>query len=355
MSPRKQMIVGGFLAVVALAVIYVNLSSSVPKDGKALPAFTTDVVGTAPWSMPLAPRPDDIRFAIIGDRGGLSRPGVFNQAMKQIDWLKPEFVLSVGDLIEGEVEDAATVEAEWKQVEAEVANLRVPFFYVPGNHDLNTPVTVEAWKQKRGPSYYHFIYKNVLFVVLNTEDPAMPMALEGAQVYREELATLVASGEEAFHNLHNTRVAAERATAAIDGRPRPAEYAGSTNEAKFSKDQIAYVKKVLDENRNVRWTFFLMHKPAWKTDGNFAEVEPLFAGRNYTVVAGHYHSFDHTVREGHDYFTMATTGGIGTTDGPGKMDHIAWVTVGDKEPSVAVIKLNGLLDSSGKSGQTSAY
>ena len=33
--------------------------------------------------------------------------------------------------------------------------------------------------------------------------------------------------------------------------------------ARFSAEQIAYVKKVLSDNKKVRWTVVLMHKPVW--------------------------------------------------------------------------------------------
>lgn len=40
-------------------------------------------------------------FAIVSDRTGWHRPGVFESAMARLNWLSPDFVMSVGDLIEG--------------------------------------------------------------------------------------------------------------------------------------------------------------------------------------------------------------------------------------------------------------
>src|SRR5262245_35417968 len=45
--------------------------------------------------------PGIFRFAIITDRTGGPRAGVFERAIDQLNWLQPEFVVSVGDLIEG--------------------------------------------------------------------------------------------------------------------------------------------------------------------------------------------------------------------------------------------------------------
>ena len=45
--------------------------------------------------------PDDFQFAVIGDRSGGNRPGVFPAAVDLLNLLRPEFVMSVGDFIEG--------------------------------------------------------------------------------------------------------------------------------------------------------------------------------------------------------------------------------------------------------------
>ena len=68
------------------------------------------------------------------------------------------------------------------------------------------------------------------------------------------------------------------------------------------------------------------------------------------MIAAHYHYFTHEVRKGRDYYTMGTTGGIAHQDGPGKMDHLAWITMTPTGPHLALIKLTGLLDQDGNSG-----
>ena len=45
--------------------------------------------------------PDEFHFAIVSDRTGGHRPGIFPDAMKKLNMLRPEFVICVGDLIEG--------------------------------------------------------------------------------------------------------------------------------------------------------------------------------------------------------------------------------------------------------------
>ena len=52
-----------------------------------------------PWTG-LTPNaaPDGFQFAVVADRTGGHRKGVFSKAVKQVNLLQPEFVLSVGDL-----------------------------------------------------------------------------------------------------------------------------------------------------------------------------------------------------------------------------------------------------------------
>ena len=52
-----------------------------------------------------------------------------------------------------------------------VKRFEMPFFYVPGNHDLANKTLVAKWGERYGKKYYHFVYKNVLFLCLNSENP----------------------------------------------------------------------------------------------------------------------------------------------------------------------------------------
>src|SRR5206468_2697058 len=55
-----------------------------------------------PWTnLELNNKERDFQFVIVTDRTGGHRPGVFGEAVRKINLLQPEFVISVGDLIEG--------------------------------------------------------------------------------------------------------------------------------------------------------------------------------------------------------------------------------------------------------------
>ena len=54
-----------------------------------------------------------VRFAIIADLTGGERAGVFKVGAKAINAMKPDFIMSIGDLIEGGTEDIDQMNKEW--------------------------------------------------------------------------------------------------------------------------------------------------------------------------------------------------------------------------------------------------
>ena len=304
--------------------------------------------GPAPWTKAPAPEPDTIRFAVIGDRTGLARPGVFEQAVLQADGLRPEFLINVGDLVEGYTSDSAELAREWDEIETAIGKMTVPFFYVAGNHDLGNQAMLDIWRQKRGEPYYHFTYKDALFLVLDTEDPPRDMPADYAQQFRG-LAALMKTdpkGTEEKLKASLAEVNAKRAAGGSD--PKLAEIEG----ARFSAKQVDWALKILRENPDARWTFVLMHKPAWALHSKeFEQIEAALGTRGYTVIAGHNHYYRHETRRGRDYITMGTAGAVSHQHGPGEMDHLAWVTLGKDAPAISLLRLDGILDKAGESGQ----
>ncbi len=281
-----------------------------------------------------ANHPEAFQFAIVGDRTGGHRPGVFRHAIERINQLQPEFVVGVGDLIEGYKEDVSELQREWDEFDDIVDALDMPFFYTVGNHDMGNGISRDLWRERHGRDYYHFIYRDVLFISLNTEDPpvVLPPETLARQTWLEET---MRDDPEKIRRLLRER---KKETGAGDERPRlPGQVA-------ISEAQVAWVKELLAANNRVRWTILLMHKPAWEYDSPaFTRIEQLLADRPYTVIAGHEHYFNYSRRSDRDYITMATTGGIWLTEGGGSFDHIAWVTMTDQGPLITNIALCGLL------------
>ena len=275
------------------------------QEQKAFEIFNMDDE-VHPWThLDFKNDPQDFQFAIVADRTGLHRKGVFANAVEKLNLLNPEFVMSVGDLIEGLTEDTATIYAEWHEFDSLVNRLEMPFFYLPGNHDVSNPVMEEIWERKFGRSYYHFLYKDALFIAMNSVD----------------------------------------------------------NGGTVSEEQFSYVQKALADHPDVRWTFLFLHHPMWdfaSIDGNyvnpritnyasltgFARIEEVLKGRKYTVFAGHTHSYIHKVRQDNNYYVLATTGGGSPLQGPrfGQFDHITWVTLTNNGPDILNLRLEGMLD-----------
>jgi len=253
-----------------------------------------------PWTDPAAGGTGDrFHFAIVSDRTGGHRQGVFADAIRKVNLLDPDFVISVGDLVEGNTDDEAEIDRMWDEFETIVAPLTMPFYYVPGNHGLTNDVMERIWTQRFGRSYYHFTYRNVLFMCLNTEEMGgMGLSLE----------------------------------------------------------QVGYFREALAQHAGARWTFVFMHRPLWmpQEDPGWLEVEKLLQDRPYTVFAGHLHQYLKSRRFNRRYFVLATTGAASSLAGPahGLFDHIMWVSVGDDRPRISNLMLDGIWDDKVRTEQT---
>ena len=295
--------------------------------------------------------PDDFQFAIIADNAGGARPGVLAAAVELVNLLQPEFVVNVGDLIEGYSDDEGEVREWWKELDEYLERLDMPFFFVPGNHDINTPASVKVWRERFGDGrdYYHFVYKNVLFLMINTEDPPkQPADLEKLSPERYQL--IVESYQVMQEIQEKEHLTAEDAARLLEVAEPVEEWVG---EIHISDDQVQYFKEILKANPDVRWTFCFLHSPPWQSasgvgrdPGNFPKIEALLADRPYTVFAAHTHTYDHVVRNGRDYITTACTGALNIPR-PGAIDHVVWVTVTDEGPKIANLLLSGMLDKRG--------
>jgi hypothetical protein len=116
----------------------------------------------------------------------------------------------------------------------------------------------------------------------------------------------------------------------------------------FNDAQIAFLKDALAQNDDVRWTFLFLHEPAWENPSkSFKEIQRLLQNRSHTFFAGHLHYYDYDEIDGREYITMGPAGASFHYDGPGNVDHIAWVTMTDDGPQIANIALKGLFDRKG--------
>ncbi len=321
-------------ALILAAALYLSGCGSEPIDRPASYQGSEDLPRTR---KPFLADPDNFQFVVVADRTGGHRPGVFDQAMDKINLLQPEFVMCVGDLIEGYSEDDSTLNAEWDELDSMVDKLQMPFFYTVGNHDISNNRMRDLWLARNGRDYYHFVYKNVLFLSLNTEDP--PIALSEREYSGQ--TRLQKMMEEDPEGTQAMLLQRSKPRVAGGAKPQPSEVA-------ISDEQLRYMKQALAENPDVRWTMLFMHKPAWETDNvQFQQIETALGDRPYTVIAGHEHYYMYSRRHGRDYLDLATTGGIWINQGPGNVDHITWITMTGEGPVIGNIRLDGLMDKYG--------
>ncbi|WKK65916.1 metallophosphoesterase family protein [Lutimonas zeaxanthinifaciens] len=281
--------------------------------------------------------PANFQFAIIGDRtGGANVKGTYAAAMDQLNLLQPEFVINVGDLIEGYTREKEELHSQWNEVEGLISKLKMPFFYTPGNHDLSYPEAKEVWNERFGQGYYSFLYHNVLFLVLNSEDAQRmepPPGMEESIKLYNRLQT------------ENPQKAKEMLAEFMKDE---AVVAGLTKPVEFPEEQLNWIKNTLQEHSNVRWTFLFMHEPAWENPSeSFREIQLLLKGRSFTWFAGHLHYYDYDNIDGSEYITMGPAGASWHHDGPGNVDHITWVTMKEEGPEIGNIALKGIFDRKG--------
>ena len=277
-----------------IALLFLGLSVSAQDNRPVI--RVEQMQGPTPWSnLDINDGANQFQFAIVTDRTGGLRPGIFLDGVKKLNLLQPEFVMSVGDLIEGYTEDTVELNRQWKEFNGFINELQMPFFYIPGNHDITNAVMDKKWKSLFGPTYYHFVYKDVLFLCLNSED----------------------------------------------------EYRGA-GRGTINTPQYEYVKKVLADNPNVKWTLVFMHQPLWMQEDpkRWGDVEKLLTNRKHSVFVGHIHRYIKFERNNGKYFTLATTGGGSSLRGPalGEFDHVVWVTMTEKGPVMANLMLDGIWD-----------
>jgi UDP-2,3-diacylglucosamine pyrophosphatase LpxH len=266
------------------------------KIGTAL--VLPQIDGPKPWSAkPALTDPNRFSIAIMTDRTGGHRPGIWMQAVERINWLRPDFVVSVGDLIEGYTEDDDEIAAQWTEFLGFIEQMEMKFFFVPGNHDVTNPKLHRIWREKFGREWYSFDYKGVHFVCLNSEDPS----------------------------------------------------------AHIGDEQLAWLKSDLSQNSAARWTLVFLHKPIWTyserdqlagnpDSTNWTKIAEMLGERPHTVFAGHVHHYVQYQRNGRDYYSLATTGGSSAMRGLpyGEFDHITWLTMEKDGPRVANLLLDGV-------------
>jgi len=269
------------------------------------------------------PKEDDaFGFVVFGDRTGGPPEGiaVLKQAVADTNLLDPDLVLTVGDLVQGynTTEPWMAQAREYKDCMAE---LRMPWFPVAGNHDIywRGEGKPDGQHEKNyetvfGPLWYAVQHKQCWFVVLYSDegDPK--------------------TGEKNFNKPECQRI---------------------------SQEQFDWLADTLKKAKGARHVFVFLHHPRWlqQYGDDWQKVHELLAanGNVSAVFGGHIHHmrFD-GVRDGIEYHTVASVGAHLPMEAPdvGFLHQFHVVTVRPEGIKVAAVPVGVLIDPRTMDGAT---
>ena len=236
---------------------------------------------------------DEFRFVIVGDRSGAPQWGLMPQAFREINQLCPDFVISVGDLIDGYGDAPGEIHRLWNELDQEVSILKSPFVYIPGNHDIWSATSRGVYEARYGPTYRSFNYRGLHFVTLDTERTDE----QGQRIDR------------------------------IEG------------------EQFDWLRDDIARNRDARQILLFMHRPIWQT-GGLDDVYELLKGLPVHIFCGHYHRYGYQEIHGIPHVILGAVAASMPEDGIealGRFRHYVLATVRDSELKLALIRLGGVM------------
>jgi hypothetical protein len=274
---------------------------------------------TSPVDLPLPNEEDAFFFVVFGDRTGGPDEGVavLKDAVRDVNLLEPDFVITVGDLIQGYNRPEEWM-SEMREFKGVMDELICPWFPVAGNHDTywrpledpDMPVGQhdENYEMHFGPLWYAFEHKGSLFIALYSD--------EGNPE----------TGEKNFRKPESQRM---------------------------SPEQFAWLEGILDKQaKDAQHVFLFLHHPRWRKGGygdDWDRVHELLtkAGNVRAVFAGHIHqmTYDGPV-DGIEYLSLATVGGGQSFRVPrvGHLHHFNTVTVRDEQIAMAAVPVGEFID-----------
>jgi DNA repair exonuclease SbcCD nuclease subunit len=251
---------------------------------------------------------EQFSFIVMGDNRPtgpkMPLPRTLFQIFDEIKILRPDFVLSVGDVGYGYRQTRQQFLNELDRFQSLIDNLALPFFNAPGNHEIQgKPEALTIMKQRYKEQYGSFNYANAHFIVLNTEE----------------------IGEEGT----------------IAGK------------------QLEWLKKDLEASKSATHIFILMHRPMYsllnpdfdpqkrisfisrKTRDELAELFSKYPIK--IVFAGHEHLFNQETLNGITYVTAGGSGApLYAPPQRGGFSHYIIVKVNGSQISYDVVEPNHL-------------
>lgn len=246
---------------------------------------------------------DIFTVALIADRAGGWPEDIkhLKRAVYEINQLNPEFVVHIGDMVEGYTRNVDLWMQEYEEFQSVMNQLRMPWYPTVGNHevisgsrDANDRTFEELYKKHFAPLYYSFDYKNSHFICLYTDEA------------RQSQVT-------------------------------------------FSDKQIQWLENDLKsaDKTNI---FVFMHKPVWEenyeSSGWWQKIHELL--KKYpvrVVIAGHWHGYrKYSLKDGIQYYILGATGGhlYEEVELVGRINHYNILRVEGDTFTMGVVKLGNV-------------
>jgi hypothetical protein len=231
-----------------------------------------------------------VRIAVIGDRTGGHVPGIYEEVVDEVARLRPDFVMTVGDMIEGYTEDSTELAEQWQEYRYIISPLVAPIHFTPGNHELYSDLAEAAYRENVGRTYYSFNFDKVHVIVLD--------------VSRWESA------------------------------------------AELPPDQITWLERDLKTYKNSAYTLVFMHKPFWWETIVHNQPDTLHTlFKKYgvdAVFSGHYHQYFSVDYQGVKYTCLGSSGGSMDDDFGNLGYHFLYVTLDKRGIHIAPIKMGSV-------------
>ncbi len=250
------------------------------------------ILVTLTLTLLLSAMTDDVfRFAVVGDRTGSAQDQVFEEIINEVALLDPDFVMCVGDLIEGYATDTTIMYAQWDSILQTIETLPCKFYFVAGNHEIQNETDRAIYEEKTGVKrYYSFDYANSHFIVLD-----------------------------------NT----------MTYWTRPQE---------MDTEQLEWLDKDLEKHKQADNIFVFYHIPTYiyaVRDNTTDTLAQIFEKYGVDVVfTGHHHEYSYLNQNMIEYINVGSSGGGMSTNDParGHFYHYLMVSVRGQERSIAVLK-----------------